>query len=376
MNILQLISTKGFFGAENVLFQLSLSLMKRANYCPIVCTFNNTYSPDTALFDRCIENGVKSVMLTCRSKFDLNAILKLRGIIKENNIDLVHSHGYKSNMYSLISTALLPVPLVSTCHNWIPGDKKLKIYTKLDLFILKYFSQVIAVSEDVSNTLINAGIKTSHLKVIDNGIDVEKFNPDYAGGNERELFNIPDNVIVIGTVGRISHEKSHKTLLNAFKKIKIFFPEIRLILVGDGPLKAELQEEFNDPSIIFTGQIKDVAMFYQIMDIFVLPSLTEGLPMVLLESMAAKLPVVASSVGAIPTIIKNNENGLLVKPGSDEELEKALVFMLNNKGKREEMAQRGFETVRDEFSSEKMANEYLKVYNNLVNPQIPQISQI
>jgi glycosyltransferase involved in cell wall biosynthesis len=101
------------------------------------------------------------------------------------------------------------------------------------------------------------------------------------------------------------------------------------------------------------------------MDIFVLPSLTEGLPMALLEAMAAKLPVIASSVGAIPDIITNNVNGVLVKPGSEQELETALIFMLEDRQRRKVMALHGYEKVRDEFSSERMANEYLKIYQDL-----------
>jgi glycosyltransferase involved in cell wall biosynthesis len=152
----------------------------------------------------------------------------------------------------------------------------------------------------------------------------------------------------------------------AAKAIFEQFPGTMFIIVGDGPLKKELQREFNSPSIIFTGIRNDIPDLYRCMDILVLPSLTEGFPMVILEAMASKLPVVATRVGEVPLLI-NRENGILVEPGDVEGINQALLYLLRNRAIAKGMGQKGYQRVKDYFSSEKMARDYMGIYKDVMN---------
>ncbi|WP_163337117.1 glycosyltransferase family 4 protein [Desulfopila sp. IMCC35008] len=366
MKILQLISSLGYFGAENVLVQLANELHKDSSCEVIAGIIENLGSPHVEVASECSKRGITSVCFPCSRKIDLKTILNLRQYIKDSNIDIIHSHGYKSNLYSFFSTFGLRVGLIATCHNWIEQSPKMKVYSVLDRIFLKRFAHIVAVSDEVQNTLSRNNIPPRKVSIIKNGIDLERFNNIDASLLLRKDLAIPDHHVVIGTVGRISKEKGHIHLLRVFKALKKQLPETTLLIIGSGQLKDELQAEFSDQSIIFTGLRNDIPELYQAMDIFVLPSLTEGLPMVLLEAMSSRLPVVATNVGQIPFVIKENDTGLMVPPGDEKELERNLLKLALDQETRKSMGVNGYARVKESFSSVRMTQEYKNIYQTVL----------
>lgn len=364
MKILQLISSKGYFGAENVLVQLANELNKRDD-CQIVGgVIKNLSNPHDEVAVECQARGIEAICFPCVGKFDFNTLSLLRQYAKNRRIDVIHSHGYKSNLYSFFATLNLPVALVATCHNWVGDAPKMKFYAALDRFFLKQFSHVAAVSLEVKNKIVLSKIPEANVNLVLNGVDVERFADCNLSSQAKEKLGIPGNQIVIGTVGRISSEKGHIHLCNAFKSLHRQFPETSLLIVGDGDLREELQIKFRDPSIIFTGLRNDIPKLYQCMDIFALPSLTEGLPMVLLEAMSSRLPVVATKVGYVPQVILENQTGLLVEPGDEEGLRRDLSQLVEDRKKRKRFGQLAEKRVKENFSAAEMARQYFKIYRN------------
>ncbi|MDP1813239.1 MAG: glycosyltransferase family 4 protein [Leadbetterella sp.] len=362
MKILQLISSSGYFGAENVLVQLASELNKNDTCHVISGVIENLVTPHLEVIDESKKRGIQTAHFACRGKFDLINILQLRQFIKTQGINILHSHGYKSNLYSFFSAIGLKVALVATCHNWLGDDIKMRFYSYLDRIFLRQFSQVVAVSSDVQNKIIQSNISSDKVSIIRNGIDLSRFENAYLPPNFKSTLSIPEDHLVIGTVGRISSVKGHQHLLNLVSAIGKEYPKTSFLLVGDGDLLTDLQAKFNKPNIIFTGLRKDLPELYKCMDIFVLPSLTEGLPMVLLEAMASQLPVVATQVGYIPKVIIDNETGFLVEPGDEEGLKKSLLYLLTEPKRRKVMGMKGYLRVKDGFSSAQMAQDYLKIY--------------
>jgi glycosyltransferase involved in cell wall biosynthesis len=367
MNILQLISSQGFFGAENVVLQLASELNKSqwgGNLT--VGEFENSQSPNLELIERCRENGIATASFPCQGRIDFRAIFLLRKFIRKKKIDIVHSHGYKSNTYSLFASYGMAKGLVATCHNWLGNDLKMKSYARLDRFFLKRFKKVIAVSDAVKYRLLSSGVSSRKISVIRNGISLVPFEPTNSGINKKDELGISASAKVIGTVSRISEEKGHRYLLNAADEITKKYKEVIFLIVGDGPLMPALQRKYDSPQIIFTGFRKDILQLYQCMDIFVLPSLNEGLPMALLEAMASKLPVVATRVGAIPQLVKDRESGFLVEPGDQDAIKLSLVSLLNNSQLAQSMGQRGYEIVKESYSAQRMAEDYLNIYKEVI----------
>jgi len=363
MNILQLISSGGFFGAENVLVTLSSELKKTEGFNVIGGVIRNQHNPHIEVAEECSRREIISQIFPCKGKIDFHAIRLIRKFIKKNNIQIVHSHGYKSNLLSRCATLGLSVGNVATCHNWLGDDSKMKFYAALDRLILKGFDSIITVSDEVSQKVLESGISARKVRSIRNGLDLDIFCATKEYRNIREGLQIPVKNKVIGTVGRLSQEKGHRLLLDVGNRIIKQYPDVTFLIIGDGPLRGELQKEFNSSPFIFTGLRNDLPALYSIMDIFVLPSLTEGLPMVLLEAMASRLPVIASRVGSIPDVIQDKKTGFLVSPGGSEEIKKAILYCIENYEEAKDIGNKGFERVNANFSSAQMAREYAKVYH-------------
>jgi len=371
--ILHLISSGGLFGAENVLLSLSIEL-KKHNYETYIGLFNNLYNSHLELAKEARKNNLDVVIFPCRWRFDLRTILLIRRFIKEKNINIVHCHGYKSNFYGLLSSLCLDVKLISTCHNWIGIGHKMKFYENLDKFVLNKFNKIIAVSSKIKKDVLISGIRPSKVSVIDNGVNIQKFNnPNDVGYLKRE-FNIPKDHRIIGTISRLTNEKGHHYFLEAAKRTLHRFPKLKFVIVGDGPLKNGLREKAKnlniEKNVIFLGYRKDIPEILELIDIFVLPSLNEGMPMVLLEAMASKKAIIASNIGAISKLIINKHTGILVKPGDVFSLTKAVEFLLINKEKAKIMSEGAFKKVANEFSIQKTRKEYLKVYRDLLSVNI------
>lgn len=368
LKILQLISSAGFFGAENVLLELSIEL-KNMGHTITIGTFNNLHNPNLELLEKAREYSINTEVFECKGKIDLKTIFQISSYVKENSIGIIHSHGYKSNIYAFLSNIKNRRPLITTCHNWINSNTKANFYTYLDKIFIKGFDAVVPVSKTVKELLLKAKVGGGKINLIENGINISRFAVKKNGVELRKEFAIDLNSKVIGTVGRLSEEKGHTYLLKAAGKVLSLQKDCFFMIIGDGILRSSLEEEAKKTGIsdrvIFTGRRDDISDLFSIMDIFVLPSLTEGLPMALLEAMAAGKPVVATNVGDMPGILKNGRLGILTPPYNSDAIAEGILFYLNNIAESKKYASNAYNQVIDNYSSTRMAKEYLRVYRSL-----------
>jgi len=369
LKVLQLISSSGFFGAENVLLELS-SELENLGHSVTVGVFHNRYNPNLELLHMAQERGLSAHVFECSGKADLKTISSIASFVRGNSIDIVHSHGYKSNIYAVLSNMRNRKPMVATCHNWIVTSGKMSIYTALDKMFLKRFDAVVPVSAGVRDLLLKAGVNKRRLFLIENGINIERFAAASGGeGLRSSLFK--GNGIVIGTVGRLTVEKGHTYLLKAARKVLDRRGDCFFLIVGDGALRGRLEAEARELGIsdrtVFAGMRPDIPSLLSVMDIFVLPSLTEGQPMALLEAMAAAVPAVATSVGDIPKVLKNGEIGRVVPPRDPDALAEAILGYMDDRPSAKRCADGALAEAKKEYSSARMATEYLRVYESLIN---------
>ncbi|MBN2284810.1 MAG: glycosyltransferase family 4 protein [Tissierellales bacterium] len=355
--------------------------MKDTGFMPIIGVFRNTQNPRLEVADVAKKQGHQVEIFPCNGRFDINAVFSIRRFLSEQEIEIIHCHGYKSNLYGLFAALGKKVHRISTCHNWLGDDAKMKFYAGLDKMLLRKFDRVIAVSEPVNTEILNHKINPKRVAIIQNGIDLNRFNKSSRVDSLRNEFCIDKSYKVIGTVGRLSKEKAQQNLLSAAEKILKTKHNIVFLFVGDGPLKDILKDESieitkrtgwkNEAGLsnpfIFAGVREDMPDIYSLIDLFVLPSLTEGLPMVLLEAMASEKPVIATRVGEIPKVIEHDYSGLLVEPGDVQGLADSIMMLLENPDKASQLAKNGYRKVEQEFSSKRMANEYMKVYHELLS---------
>lgn len=340
--------------------------LRKTDFMPIVGVIKNLYNPHLEIAAEAKRHDLSVEIFPCNGRLDLKTIFLLRRFLKEKGISIIHTHGYKSNLYALMASLGKDISLITTCHNWLGDDPKMRFYAGLDKFFLNRFDKVIAVSEILRQETLNHNVAPRKVLTINNGINIERFKNQKKTDSIRKEFGIDKSYKVIGTVGRLSEEKGFIQLLNVAQKVFNKYPKTVFLIIGDGPLRKELQREYYSPSIIFTGIRNDVPDLYRCMDIFVLPSLAEGLPMALLEAMASKLPVVATRVGAVPTVIVDKETGLLIEPGNEESIKVSLLHLLENSTLAKSMGQNGYNYVKQHFSSENMARDYLNIYRELI----------
>ena len=378
MQVLHLISSSGFYGADNVLIELSKKLRQTA-FSPVIGVFKNIHNPHLEVAEEAKRYNLPLQIFSCNGRLDPRTILLIRRFVEEQKINLIHTHGYKSNFYTLAAALGKKVPMITTCHNWLGDDIKMRLYARLDKFFLNQFDRIIAVSDAVKQEILNHSISPEKVVTIYNGIDIERFNNRVKENNIRREFGIGEDCKVIGTVGRLSEEKGHVYLLKAAEKVLQKYPKVVFLIVGDGPLRKYLEENSSQivdklysqkacpkNPFIFTGVRSDISTIYALMDIFVLPSLTEGLPMVLLEAMASQKPVIATDVGAVPKVFEHGRSGLLIEPGNVNSLAMAIMELLANPQKAQKMAKHARQKVEQEFSSDIMTEKYLDVYQDML----------
>ena len=366
--VFHLISSSGFLGAENVVLELAKESLA-AGYWVTIGVFENRRNPNLELAEAAISMGLEVKIFLCRGRFDLRTISNISAFIDKEHPNLLHSHGYKADFYALCATRG-KIPWVVTNHNWLRTTFNLKLYAHLDSFLIKYANKVVTVSDDIAIEMVKRGIPREKILVIDNGINQQRFSNQGSNETLKRSFGFNEKSIIIGTVASLREGKGHIYLLEAAKSIISSFPNARFLIVGDGGERRRLEEkaaQFDlSGKVIFAGSRKDVPEILSILDIFVLPSLKEGLPMALLEAMAARLPVIATRVGAIPKVVVNNETGLLVEPGNAEALCTAISELLSDRQKAICFGSQGYQKVENEFSAKTMATRYVEIYKKVL----------
>ncbi len=366
MKIAHLISSSGFFGAENVVISLAESFYNAGDEV-YVGTIHNKHNPHTELIDISQSRGLMTYSVESRSKFDFRTIDALKKFLKAKDIDVLHTHCYKSSLIGLLAVKQLRIPIMATAHGYTDVTHKVSLYEKLDRFILRYFIDCVVVVADK----VLGGVIKGRKRIIPNGLNIERFQKDdELRAQQRKRYLIEDHHRVVGCVGRLSKEKNQMLLLKAVTALIEVDERIRVLLVGDGPEKNTLVDYCETAGIskkvIWTGLLDDVASIYQAMDVFVLSSLTEGVPLTLLEAMASQVPVVATNVGGIPEIINDNVDGLLVTSDDVEDLSTKIDDALKDQEKTEIRVNAAYVKVANQFSLAKMSERYRQGYQELL----------
>jgi glycosyltransferase involved in cell wall biosynthesis len=365
--VLQLVSSAGFFGAERVLLELALDL--RAQGWEVeVGALQAPGMERVDVVDRAREAGLRTVLFPCRGGFDARAMAGIRDHVRQRGISVVHGHGYKSNIYLFLALgARGPARLVSTCHNWLTDSIKLMIYELFDKLVLHQFHHVVAVSPPLERELAAAGIDAR--SVIDNGLDLEGTLGDAEREALRGSLGVPADRLMLLAIGRLDRWKAYDRLLEAMARLDRGSGP-HLVLVGDGELHGELEAQARRlgvrDRVTFAGYRRDVGRLLQAADLFVISSRKEGLPMVLLEAMAARLPVVATRVGAIPDALGDGRDGLLVPPEDPAALAAAIETLARAPERRAALAHAAGRAHAARFSRRAMGRRYIELYRHLL----------
>lgn len=312
------------------------------------------------------------------NRFNPLPLMRLYRIVKSQRIDIVHSQGARADFFARIAAKLAKVPIIiSTVQMLVEGYNvgylKRFLYQTFDRFSERFVDYFLVVSSVLKENMIEVhGIPPDKIIKIYNGIETDYYKPV---GNEemrykiRREFAVNDSDILIASLGRLVWQKGFEYFLHAIPEILREIPDARFILVGDGPLRPELErlavELGEGDKIIFAGYRSDVRDVLAALDIVVIPSVLEGFPMITLEAMAMAKPIVAAKIDGITEQITDGINGILIPPKDSSAIAQAIIRLINDRESGKKLGLAARKRVEQEFSVEKMVSETEKVYSSL-----------
>ena len=363
--MLHLITRLPVGGAERLLVDIARGLDAR-RFTSIACCLQDRGELAAPLEAAGIAVHALGRMRTKR--FDWGAVGALARLMREERIDIVHSHLYHANLYGRLAARRAHVPAIATVHNTYA---RRKFHRELLNRVLAWMSaKVIAVSEDVRRDLMRYDrIPAGKIAVVPNGIDVRRIETALTREEARARLGLGAEAIALGCVARLEEQKGHRFLLEALRLLndpRHGTARFRALLVGDGRLRAELEERADALGVAqwtsFLGTRHDIPEILKALDLCVMPSLWEGLSVAMLEAMAAGLPLVISDVSGVSQVVGDNQYGLKVPAGDAQALARAIGELAADPGRRRALGAAARERVVARFSSQAMLAELSRLY--------------
>lgn len=316
-------------------------------------------------------NGIGHIMLNIRTKSELSpkllfALPRLLSFMKNENVQLIHAHTRVTQVLAHIVSRITGIPYVATCHGFFKARLSRKLFKC-------WGDKTIAISDAVRQHLIeDFGVSTDDIELIYNGVELKRFDRLFTDEEKnllRERLNLK-NKKVVGAIGRLSPVKGFRYIIEAAKPLTEEYKDLQILIVGDGPEKAMLKgmcKRYNmEGRVTFADPDVDTPKLFSVMDIFVSTSVQEGLGLSLIESLASSKPVVATDVGGVSSLIKDNETGLLVRSRDSRELARAISALLKDPDLASRLGASGRKLTEDSFTLDVMVDKIEKAYKNAV----------
>lgn len=366
LNILQFICPTGFYGAERWI----LALANHLDSIEIRCDLAVTKEPESQNLEVIKKFSTKegqAFEIPMPHRFDITVISRLCKVIKDRKIDIIHTHGYKSDILGLIAAKRTGITSISTPHGFENADDwKLRLYIKLGNLSLKFFDQVVPLSKQLCDDVSNLGVPANKITYIQNGVDLQEV--DEVRDNQVNL-QVDNGEKRIGFVGQMISRKNIVDILDIFETLSQKHSNLRLIFLGDGEERVSLEQYAQTLSssskIEFLGFRQDRLELLKSFDLFVMTSTLEGIPRCLMETMAMGIPVAAYNIPGIDQLIQHEKTGLLAPLGDKKTLLDYWESILFNPELSNKLSESAREYVLEHFSAQRMAKEYTQLFNDL-----------
>lgn len=374
IHILYLVNGLGIGGAEKKLYDLVKHLDRR-RYRMVVCSIGQG-GPLEKDFRSL---GVEVIVMKKRSRLDIALILQVALLIRRHQIHVVQTTLWLADIVGSFAAILAGgVPVVSwetVTHGENDILRTKRRHVLMYKLAMKWADKIIAVSHEIRESLIfHRGIPADKIITIHYGVDLMRFNPSVDSGGRQKLFPIPNRHLVIGSVARMESYKGVIVMAEAAKKLVRRHRNLAFVFVGDGSLRlkleADIQREGLSRKILFPGSLDDIHEVMPLFDVFILASLTEGLPNVILEAMASSKPVIATRVGGIPEAVIHNKTGILIPPANVEALVDAIQLFISDPHLAARMGEQGRRRVEACFSVDQEVAGFEKLYDDLLSKRM------
>jgi glycosyltransferase involved in cell wall biosynthesis len=424
MNVLHIIDSAGLFGAEIMLLNLVEEQLFQG-IKSIIASIGSNSSVEKPIESEAIKRGLRVKSFRMIPGPNLAGALKILAFAKKEGIHILHSHGYKGNiLFGFLPRALRGKPLISTLHGYTNTDNfsRMRLYEWLDRESLRFIDAVVLVHRGMIKHPKLTNLRGVNFQIVNNGIPLpENYDRfDWQGSEQIDkgaesldksisldkrylkrkapnkevtapsvsgpacdkairlknksldlnIVNFCKGGLVIGSIGRLSKEKCVHLQVDALELLINKGIDARLVIIGDGPLRVFLEKRVHKlglvQKVLFPGYCENARKYIQLFDVFVISSITEGLPITLLEAMQAKVPIVSTAVGGIPEVLDYGKAGILLSGVTSEAVVNGIERVLNSHNDAEKKVQIAFERAVSLYSSRTMAEGYLEIYKKML----------
>jgi glycosyltransferase involved in cell wall biosynthesis len=368
INILQFICPTGFYGAERWVLALAKHLPKDRVRCDLAVTLEDS-SKDLKLVKKYRESHGDAFEIPMNNRFDLGVIKKLASLIKERNIHIIHTHGYKSDILGVLAARKAGIKCIVTPHGFENvKDAKLRFFIWLGCKAMGFADRVVPLSPQLMDDSRRMGVKEEKLLYIQNGVDLSEVEEQRQLESQLKPMNGEKR---IGFIGQMISRKNIYDILNIFETLSAKHKNIRLLFVGDGDQRTELEtyaEKLNSlAQIDFLGFRDDRLELLQSFDLFVMTSTLEGIPRCLMEACAMGIPVAAYDIPGVDQLITHEKTGLLATLGDKNTLGTYWEKLLFDEQYATYLAENARQYVQTHYSANRMANEYFDLFKLLTS---------
>jgi glycosyltransferase involved in cell wall biosynthesis len=365
--VLHLIETSGPGGAEKLLLSL-VAHLDASRYWSVACLLKRGW-----LSDQLAAQGVETIIVPQNGRLDTRWLRRVIEVIRRYGVNVLHAHEFAMNTYGSLVATITGVPIVTTIHgkNYYADKWRRRLAYRL----VSRLSYMVAVSADIKRHLAEkVGVREDRVITIPNGIDLSAYDSQRSHREEvRRTLGVDNGTLLLGAIGNLYPVKGHTYLLRAVALLHGGGLPVKLVIAGRGALLDDLRAETTRLGIArdvaFLGFREDVPALLPALDVFVLPSLSEGLPLSALEAMATGMPVVATRVGGAPEVVAHGESGLLVPPADPTALAEAVRVVLCDREVARRFAETGRRIVETRFSLARMLGQYEALYTRAARTQ-------
>lgn len=364
MKILQVIGGGEQGGSKNYLITLAKELSRRGNDVEIVCFLEDVVAQDARDHDLAVK------VFPMKHIADIQVISKLYTYLNEQQPDVIHTHGVRANFIARLAARKTEIPVITTVHSSIYHDYahplKRLFYHRIEKLTRKYTTQFIAVAGSLKKELEQDGIPSEDISLVYNGLAPDfEIEVDHSFSLRKEL-NIDQEIPILITIGRLEKVKNQAMYLQVLASLKQHKIPFHGVIVGPGPLRAELETLALsldlEQEVTFLGFREDVYSLLTQSDLFLLTSTMEGLPITLLEAMAARTPVITTDVGGMSEVIRLAQNGYTLPVQDVEQFVATIQEILGEPEMKEKLAEQGYQALLQHFTSDIFITNTLNVY--------------
>jgi glycosyltransferase involved in cell wall biosynthesis len=326
----------------------------------------------TPSIDEAERRGHRIAILRQRHVYDFfRPILQGLKITRKQKVSILQSHGYKPALLAWALKLLTGLPWIAFAHGYTSENRRIALYNRLDAWLLRRADRVVVVSKATGRIVEAAGVSPLATRVIPNAIDPHDYCVNADGSEFRTSCGAGPGDVLIGVIGRMSPEKGHRVFLEAFDDVVKTCPKAKAVFIGEGQdlpaLKAQGRAATLQGCLTFAGYRSDMSPIYAALDLVVIPSLSEGLPNVLLESMLFCKPVVVTAVGGVPEVLRGDLATWMVPAGDAGALSHAIIQAYMDKDRRRQLGQSGRQHVLEAFSTFQRTAQTVQLYRDLLD---------